>query len=148
MDAENLEALVVRRADGTDRDALVAIDSVAGSGDSERAASIRRWCERGSALVSEDASGPLGYAVLEYVFFEQGFVTMLMVAPAAHRRGVGVGLLRAVEAACTSPQLFTSANVSNQPMRALLLRAGWEPAGLVHGLDEGDPELFFRCPRP
>ncbi|MET8703503.1 hypothetical protein ABZW10_32305 [Kitasatospora sp. NPDC004723] len=41
-----------------------------------------------------------------------------------------------------------STNVSNQPVQRLLHQAGWHPVGLVDGLDEGDPELFFRCPRP
>ncbi|MEU3657158.1 GNAT family N-acetyltransferase [Streptomyces sp. NPDC032161] len=97
--------------------------------------------------MAEDSSGPLGYGVLEYTFFEQGFVTMLMVAPGTRRRGVGAHLLNAVEASCTSPKLFTSTNVSNQPMQRLLQRAGWCPVGLLHGLDDGDPELFFLCPR-
>ncbi|MCR8573352.1 hypothetical protein [Streptomyces sp. Isolate_219] len=38
-------------------------------------------------------------------------------------------------------------NVSNQPMQRLLQRAGWSPVGLLHGLDEGDPELFYLCGR-
>ncbi|MFF5515730.1 GNAT family N-acetyltransferase [Streptomyces coeruleorubidus] len=107
---------------------------------------MRRWCEQGRALLAEDARGPVGYAVLEYTFFEQGFLTLLTVAPAARRQGVATRLLTAVEAACTTPKLFTSTNVSNQPMQQLLLRARWQPAGLVHGLDDGDPELFYLCP--
>ncbi|MFJ9107636.1 hypothetical protein [Streptomyces sp. NPDC102283] len=46
-------------------------------------------------------------------------------------------------ASCTTPKLFTSTNVSNQPMQRLLQKAS--PAGLLHGLDEGDPELFYLC---
>ncbi|WP_329028466.1 GNAT family N-acetyltransferase [Streptomyces sp. NBC_00690] len=108
-----------------------------------RQASIRRWCQQGLAVVAEDASGLLGYCVVEYTFFEQGFVTMLMVTPSARGRGVGHRLLDAVAASCTTPKLFTSTNVSNQPMQRLLQKAGWSPAGLLHGLDEGDPELFY-----
>ncbi|MFD9866218.1 hypothetical protein ACFXI8_15045 [Streptomyces niveus] len=32
-------------------------------------------------------------------------------------------------------------------MRRLLSRAGWQRTGILHGLDEGDPELFYLCPR-
>jgi ribosomal protein S18 acetylase RimI-like enzyme len=96
-------------------------------------------------LLAQDASGAVGYSVLQYTFFEQGFLTMLLVAPTARRQGVGTQLLRATEAACTAPKLFTSTNVSNQPMQLLLQRAGWSPAGLLHGLDEGDPELVYQC---
>ncbi|MFE7594611.1 GNAT family N-acetyltransferase, partial [Kitasatospora sp. NPDC057512] len=144
MNAVDFGDFVVRRGTESDADALIRIDSVALGGDEERAASIRRWCQQGQApvLVAEDASGLLGYCVTEYTFFEQGFVTMLMVSSSARGRGVGRRLLDAVAASCETPRLFTSTNVSNQPMRRLLHRAGWQPVGLVQGLDEGDPELF------
>ncbi|MFJ4877298.1 GNAT family N-acetyltransferase [Streptomyces sp. NPDC088745] len=145
MDFENPDRLVIRHADASDWLGLAGIDAVAASGDDARRASIRRWCEQGSVLLAEDASGPLGYSVLEYTFFEQGFITMVMVAPTARRRGVGARLLKATEAACTSPKLFTSTNVSNHPMQLLLQRVGYSPVGLLHGLDEGDPELFYLC---
>ncbi|MEU0414688.1 GNAT family N-acetyltransferase [Streptomyces griseorubiginosus] len=146
MDVDNLSGLKVERADASDWAALAAIDSVAAAGDAVRLDSIRRWCAHGVTLMARDASGPVGYSVLEYNFFEQGFVTMLMVAPNARRRGVGAHLLTAVETACTTEKLFTSTNVSNHPMQQLLQRLGWHPVGLLHGLDEGDPELFYLCP--
>ncbi|MEU4466264.1 GNAT family N-acetyltransferase [Streptomyces sp. NPDC024017] len=146
MGVENLSGLQVDRADPLDWDALAKIDSVAAAGDQARRGSIRRWCEQGVVLAARDSSGPVGYSVLEYSFFEQGFVTMLMVAPNARRRGVGAHLLTAVETVCTTAKLFTSTNVSNAPMQHLLRRGGWRPVGLLHGLDEGDPELFYLCP--
>lgn len=146
MDAGDLGEFVVRRARAEDAGALIDVDPVAAGGDDHRQAAVRRWCQEGAAVVAEGAAGPLGYCVVEYTFFEQGFVSMLMVAPAARGRGVGQQLLDAVAASCATPKLFTSTNVSNQPMRRLLQRAGWSPVGLLHGLDEGDPELFYLCP--
>jgi hypothetical protein len=58
----------------------------------------------------------------------------------------GAHLLAAVATSCTTAKLFTSTNVSNHPMQQLLQSAGWRPVGLLHGLDEGDPELFHLCP--
>ncbi|MFD5156819.1 GNAT family N-acetyltransferase [Streptomyces hawaiiensis] len=139
-------ALTLRRADPADWTALAGTDPIAAGGDQARRASLRRWCAGGLVTPAEAAPGPVGYAVLEYTFFEQGFLTLLTVAPGARRQGVATRLLTAVEAECATPKLFTSANVSNQPMQRLLLAAGWQPAGLVHGLDEGDPELFYLCP--
>ncbi|MEU0298710.1 GNAT family N-acetyltransferase [Streptomyces sp. NPDC006175] len=142
----------MRRATESDAEALAAIDVVAVAGDAERRTSIARWCRLGRALVAEEANRPLGYCVLEYTFFGQGFIPMLMVTPPARRRGVGRRLPAAAAARCTTPKLFTSTNVSNVPVQRLLRGAGWDPVGLLHGLDEGDPELFYlhrpRADRP
>lgn len=146
MGVENLSGVRVDRAAASDWVALAEVDSVAAGGDLARTSSNRRWCEHAVVVMAQDVSGPLGYGVLEYTFFEQGFVTMLMVAPGARRRGVGARLLTAVEAACTTPKLFTSTNLSNHPVQHLLQRADWQAVGMLHGLDEGDPELFYLCP--
>lgn len=137
----------MHRAERSDAGALAEIDSVAMSGDRRRSESIRRWCAHDLVIIAEGPAGPLGYCVLEHTFFEQGFVTMLMVSPTARRRGVGGQLLVAAEEACMTAKLFTSTNVSNQPMQRLLSHAGWRPVGLLHGLDDDDPELFYLCPR-
>ena len=70
MDAENLSGLQMDRADPSDWAALAKIDSVAAAGDHARRDSIRRWCEQGVVLMARDPSGPLGYSVLEYGFFD------------------------------------------------------------------------------
>ncbi|WEV27713.1 GNAT family N-acetyltransferase [Streptomyces sp. 71268] len=145
--AHHPDGLRVGRAGPSDWAALADIDSVAAAGDQARRDGIRRWCADGTVLVARSATGPLGYVVLEHGFFGQGFVPMLMVAPGARRRGVGARLLAAVEAACATEKLFTSTNASNHPMQLLLRRSGWLPAGLLYGLDEGDPELFYRSTR-
>ncbi|MEE1827591.1 GNAT family N-acetyltransferase [Streptomyces sp. BE20] len=146
MDDVDLGGFVVRRVRESEADALAGIDTVAAGGDDERRESIRRWCREGLAVVAQGPSGLLGYCVVEYTFFGHGFVTMLMVSSAARGGGVGRGLLDAAAHACATPKLFTSTNVSNQPMQRLLRRAGWSPVGLLHGLDDGDPELFYLLP--
>ncbi|MFJ4094252.1 GNAT family N-acetyltransferase [Kitasatospora sp. NPDC089913] len=146
MDIHTPGGILVRTAAPSDWSAIAGIDTIAAAGDQGRRAAVRRWCEEGLVLVAEDRSGPLGYGVVEHTFFEQGFVTMLMVADGARRRGVGSLLLRAAGAACTAPKLFTSTNVSNLPMQRLLGRERWRAVGLLHGLDDSDPELFFLCP--
>ena len=61
----------------------------------------------------------------------------------SRRQGTGRALLRAALHRASTPRVFTSTNESNGPMRALLVREGWTPAGVLTGLDEGDPEHVF-----
>lgn len=89
------------------------------------------------------ATQVLGYGVLEYTFFENGFVSMVYVHPNSRQRGVGIGLMRYLEATCQTPKLFTSTNLSNLPMQSLLAKLGYRLSGVIHDLDEGDPELVY-----
>ena len=84
-----------------------------------------------------------GYLVFDHSFFEEGFVHTLYVAETDRRRGVGAALMRHAEALCRTPKLFTSTNLSNRPMQALLARLGYKLSGVIHDLDEGDPELIY-----
>ena len=77
------------------------------------------------------------------VFFEHDFLELLFVRPANRRQGVATALVQAVEAGAATPKLFTSTNQSNVPMQRLCERLGFEQVGVVEGLDEGDPELFY-----
>lgn len=141
----NTHDLAVRVGTAVDADALVALDPVARSDGGERRSSIERWCREGSVLVADTPAGPVGYCVVEYTFFEQGFVAMLMVAESIRGHGIGERLLRAAAASCLTTKLFTSTNLSNQPMQRLLQRLGWRSVGMLHGLDDGDPEVFYLC---
>ncbi|WP_019926493.1 GNAT family N-acetyltransferase [Nocardia sp. BMG111209] len=132
----------VRAGTRTDIDALVALDRVAHHGNT-RAGHITRWCEQDAVLVAEANGEPAGYCVIEYTFFDHGFLTMLMVSESFRGRGIGATLLRAARAACVTPKLFTSTNLSNHAMQRLLHRAGWLSVGMLHDLDSGDPEVFY-----
>lgn len=137
-------ALRIDVRDGCERDvdALIALDDIARV-DPRRAASIRDAVAGGGCLVAVHDRRFVGYGVLERSFFGHGFVSMLYVAAPFRRHGAGLALLRAFERRCPTEKLFTSTNASNEPMQALLLRAGFDPSGVVHNLDPGDPELIF-----
>ncbi|GLZ76564.1 hypothetical protein Afil01_13710 [Actinorhabdospora filicis] len=130
----------IRAATSEDVAALSRLDTVGGP---ERAAEIAGWVAAGHVRVYDDGS-PRGYTAVTREFFGRPFLAMLMVAAGARGEGVGEALLREASSAGT----FTSANLSNQPMQRLLARCGWEACGMVHGLDEGDPEVFYRFTGP
>lgn len=57
-------------------------------------------------------------------------------------QGIGSRLLEDFEQA-HGPGVFTSTNLSNARMQRLLRHRLWTPWGILNGLDEGDPEIFF-----
>jgi GNAT superfamily N-acetyltransferase len=90
-----------------------------------------------------DGEEAVGFALVTRHFYAHPFVDLLFVAEAARRGGAGRALMDRCAAAHDGDRIFTSTNESNAPMRALLAKAGWRPAGVVHYLDPGDPELIF-----
>ena len=97
---------------------------------------------RCSVVVASDGQAA-GYGVLDHSFYENGFVSRLYVAPAHRRQGAGQLLMRHLERLCQIPKLFTSTNLSNLPMQSLLAALGYTLSGVIHHLDEGDPELIY-----
>ena len=84
-----------------------------------------------------------GYGVLSYTFYSQGCIEMLYIAVRQRRRGAGTILLEHMERQCQTAKLFTSTNQSNVPMQTLLERHGYVLSGIIHNLDEGDPEVVY-----
>ena len=75
-------------------------------------------------------------------FFDVPFLELLYVAPTMRGRNIGSRLLEDFERA-HRPKMFTSTNLSNARMQRLLRARRWTACGMLHGLVEGDPEIFF-----
>ena len=86
-----------------------------------------------------------GFAVLAPWFFEATFVALRYVADVHRRRGVASALLEHLRSSCAGP-LLTSTDEWNLSVQAVLERAGWARCGHLVGLDDGDPEVFYRAP--
>ena len=133
----------VRPANALDIEALGAIDQLAQTS-SQRREFIMRSVATGLCSVLITPSGlPAGYGVLDYSFYEYGFVPLIYVDAGYRCRGAGRLLLGHLESLCRTPKLFTSTNLSNLAMQALLLKRGYQLSGVIHDLDEGDPELVY-----
>ena len=104
---------------------------------------VRRAIPREGVYVLEQGGKIIGIGVLEYTFFEHGFISLLYVRPSARRNGAGESLLRYFVSVSQTPKLFSSTNQSNKPMQALFAKVGFEPSGIIHNLDLDEPELVY-----
>lgn len=136
----------LRRIDPDDLPRLQAIDPRLAA-DPRHSEHIRALLALGMSWAAQDAEALIGFAVVSRQFYGYPFVDLLRVSEPARRRGAGSALMAQCVAAHEADRIFTSTNESNAPMRALLAKAGWRPAGVIHYLDPGDPELIFVKPR-
>ena len=135
-------ATTIRQGSIADLNALIAFDDVAAS-DEMRRNQIENGLRDSEVSVALVDGIPKGYALLNYRFFGHPFIELLYVASESRRSGIGSRLIKNVENHAHGPKLFTSTNQSNEAMRALLHRLGFEESGIIHNLDPGDPELVF-----
>lgn len=113
---------------------------------SELRSTIEQWTARDAIRIAERRSTIVGVAMSEPSFFGNEFIELVRVAPSARRLGVASRLIESVSRDRRSSKLFTSTNLSNTSMQTLLGSLGWTSAGIVYGLDDDDPELFYRAP--
>ncbi|MGB3686756.1 MAG: GNAT family N-acetyltransferase [Ornithinimicrobium sp.] len=111
----------------------------------ETRATAIRWIGSGGTLVAVRRGSIVGFSVTTPTFFGNDFIEMLQVRKDARRRGVASMLLDAASAQRCTEKMFTSTNLSNSPMQALLGHLRWESVGIVYGLDDADPELFYKA---
>ena len=132
----------IRDATESDLEAMYTVVHMVAEEGSRRQ-HIREWVDAGRAIVALINEVVVGYAVIEYIFFSNGFISMLMVDKANRRKGIAAALVKHLEEICKTDKLFTSTNKSNKPMQGLMQSMSYEPSGTVYSLDEGDPELFY-----
>ncbi|MGN7453961.1 GNAT family N-acetyltransferase [Paenibacillus pasadenensis] len=132
----------VRPAVPADLDALAELDALV-VGHGGRREALAAYAAAGCCLVAEREGRLSGCAAWDRSFFGRPFLQLLIVHPGERRAGIGRRLLQSWLERGPGERAFTSTNRSNEPMRALLEAAGFEPSGIVDHLDVGDPELIF-----
>lgn len=136
------DMISVRPAAENDIEDICSLDLVARR-ESGRRDFIRREVISGRCFVAVTGGAVIGYGVLNYTFYYQGCIDMLYVHSEHRRRGAASALLRHMESLCRTPKLFTSTNLSNLRMQSLLASLEYELSGVIHNLDEGDPEIVY-----
>ncbi len=139
---EDVERYAIRKAKHHDVEAIVAFDLIAQC-DTTRQAFIRKAVEEGFCTVLTVEDTAVAYIIVERNFFGWPFIELVYVRTDYRQYGYATSLMRYIEATCESEKLFTSTNLSNLPMQRLLEKLGYVISGVVHNLDEGDPEVFY-----
>lgn len=134
--------MLIRPANESDVEALCSLDLIARC-ENNRREFIRRAVTSGTCFVAVAEEELIGYGVLNYTFYCNGHIDMLYVDSGHRRRGAGEALLQHMESLCQTPKLFTSTNLSNLPMQTLLAKLEYVVSGVIHNLDEGDPEIVY-----
>ena len=134
--------LAFRLASITDADEIITFDHVAAS-EPARVQFIHDQIQSSSCYVAAIEATVVAYAVLNYKFYDNGWIEMLYVHPRFRRQGIGAALIRHLINQCHTPKLFTSTNQSNIPMQQLLAMLEFKRSGFIENLDEGDPELVY-----
>jgi ribosomal protein S18 acetylase RimI-like enzyme len=134
--------IAIRLARIADLEAVRAIDSYYAAGHPEREEEIKSWLLAAEAYVAVPGGVIRGYASLGKQF-GRPFIDMLMVAENSRGMGIGNRLVAHLEGLTEGPELWTSTNLSNQPMQGLLASRGYRMTGFIDNLDPGDPELFY-----
>ena len=93
-----------------------------------------------AALVSDKV---VGLGILENIFDQLGYISLLAVHPAYRRRGVATALINRMGKLCVTKKFFTSTNQSNIPAQKTYEANGFIRSGYIENLDEGDPEIIY-----
>ncbi len=145
MMIEQIDETIIRTAEKSDVDTLLAFDLIAQS-DEGRRASIRQAIEQGHCTVAEVTRQVVAYIIMERNFFGWPFIELVYVHTDYRQYGYATALMQHIESQCDE-KLFTSTNLSNLRMQRLLEKLGYSISGVVHNLDEGDPEvIYFKHP--
>ena len=132
----------IRPAFKDDIDALCSFDLIA-QREAERREFIRREVVSGNCFVAVVQEKVIGYGVLNYTFYYNGCIDMLYIHSDYRRSGAGTALIEHMESLCKTPKLFISTNLSNLPMQSLLAKQNYILSGVIHNLDEADPEIVY-----
>lgn len=137
-----LQSAAVQPGDATHVEQIVAYDT-ARSGEADLVSELLEAAKAGWLQVATCDQRVLGHAIVRpRAFFGFDFLDLVYVAETARRGGVGHLLVAAIRDRAAD-RVWTSTNLSNAPMHRLLRTDGWQPAGMLDGLDEGDPEVFY-----
>lgn len=122
---------------------LIELDHIAKADREGRREFIADGIERGECHIACIEDQVIGYIVLNDTFYGHGRIEMLYLKEEYRDQGIGGSLIDHVEELCEKEKLFTSTNLSNLRMQGLLEKKQFIVSGIIHNLDEDDPEIVY-----
>ncbi|MCC5802451.1 GNAT family N-acetyltransferase [Rossellomorea vietnamensis] len=131
----------VKYAQLSDLEPIVSIDQQV-IGHANRKGEIERAIREQACLVINEGKAT-GFLLFNTEFFENAFVSLIIIAPEERRKGYASSLLKYFEKISPTEKIFSSTNQSNIEMQKVLQKNGYTPSGMIKNLDPGDPELIY-----
>jgi len=136
------QPVVVQPGNAGHIEQIVAYDTIRNA-EAGLASDLLAAAESGWLRVAIRDDKVLGHTIVRpRAFFGFDFIDLVYVAESARRAGVGRLLVATIRDQAPA-RVWTSTNLSNAPMHSLLRTDGWHTAGMLDGLDDGDPEVFY-----
>jgi N-acetylglutamate synthase-like GNAT family acetyltransferase len=107
------------------------------------AALVRTHIERRELLVAEDDGEVIGCLAYRTDWFDCTFVSLVVVAERARRRGAARALFEALERVSPSARLFSSTEETNVASIQMHRALGFVPSGHIDNLPQGYRELLL-----
>jgi ribosomal protein S18 acetylase RimI-like enzyme len=112
-------------------------------GEPRATALVRAHVERREVLVAEDRGAAVGFLAYRTDWFQCTFVSLVVVAEDARRRGIARALFQALERRSASARLFSSTEETNAVAIQMHRALGFIPSGHIDNLPQGYRELLF-----
>ena len=132
----------IRDPQPADAGALVTLAALV-IGERRAAPLVRAHVQRRELLVAEEAGDVVGFLAYRTDWFQCTFVSLVVVADRARRRGVARALFDEVMRRSPSPRLFSSTEETNAASIQMHHALGFVPSGYIDNLPQGYRELLF-----
>lgn len=135
-----MESLTISQIE--DLDEIVSIDREV-IGNENRRKYIRKAIEEERCIGIKTEFSYLGFLIFKEDFFECSFISLVIVKPIERRKGYATSLLQYFFSISPMKKIFSSTNQSNNRMQEVFKRNGFIESGIIHNLDDGDPEIVY-----
>jgi len=112
-------------------------------GDFSRREYLRTAINEKRCIIQQSGNGIAGFLIFTNDFFDNSFISLVIVKPSERRMGIATALLDFYVEMSATPKIFSSTNQSNTSMHKVFETAGFIKSGFIENLDEGDPEIIY-----